>query len=218
MSEKKGYFRRFSEEGLKEIIFESFRSWLWPITLSGITVVLGYAQQLPLMYIFVGSVATFAFVTHGILKATEWKYVKTPEHKLDFLDFEFGANYDKDKPGKIIEFGLGVRLKSQYAFPMEVEIVSITSRFDNRVPTEKNDLKGKVINVSGRGECFFSDTPIDISNIDFKGKNIDASVEYTVRYGVPSKRIYKHSKSMNILMSFDNEGNYRNSSWSDSHI
>lgn len=210
----KNIFTRVREEGIKELIWESLRSWLWPLAVPVITVVLGYAQQLPLMYIFVGAVASFALITHGLVMITEWRFIKTPEHKLDFIEPNIGAIYDKEDPAKANAVYLGIKLLSLYNFPIEVEVSDMKTKIDNRVPKDKSIL-GRVIKVGMRGVCYFNDDDIDITNLDLKGKEINGSIDFTVNYGIPGKRIYKYKKSIELTFLFDNEGNYQTHSWSD---
>jgi len=201
----KGIITSISLEGAKELLWSTARTWLWPLLVTLLTPVLGYIQGLPLMYVFVATIATFAFITHGLVKITEWRFIRTPEHKIDFIEPNFGGNTDKDDPKHIKDIFLGARLRSYFGFPLQVDIVKLNTRFDDRVPKVKSP-QGKPIDVGMQGTCFFNDEIIDIHDMDLKGKDIRASVDFTVKYGLPSDMRYTYSRSIDVIFCFDKEG------------
>jgi hypothetical protein len=215
MVENKKYFSRIRDEGIKEIIWAFLRSWIWPLVVPALTAILGYMQGLPLMYIFLGTVAAFAFVTHGLVKITEWRFIRTPEHKLDFIEPNVGAVYDKTDERKITDIYLGIKLNSGAAFPMNVEVDKFKSKFNNIVPAVPGP-KIRKLTVGISGSCFFNDGLIDIRGIDLKDKEIRSSVSFTVKYGIPGNVIYTYSRSIDVIWAFDKNGYYKSHVWSNS--
>jgi hypothetical protein len=212
---KEGWLSRISSEGIKEFLWEVMRSWLVPILVPLVTAALGYAQNLPLMYIFIGAVSAFAFITHGLVKVTEWRFIRTPEHKLDFIEIAGGFDFDKNDAKKVTGVYLGVRLKTNAAFPIEVNLISLNTELGNRVPAKKGPgIKNLTVGIGGF--CFFNDGAIDLSDVDLKNKEIHGRVSFKLKYGAVGNPAFEYKRDIDVTLIFDKDGYYSSFAWGNS--
>jgi hypothetical protein len=80
-------------ETVQSILHTEFvRTLLVPAVTTALTVVTGYLQGLPIMWIMVGGALVFMAVTQGMLRAAELRLMANPENKVVVVAVHFGRD------------------------------------------------------------------------------------------------------------------------------
>ena len=197
------FLKRIGLAWLEDTIFDLTRKHIVIVAGTGLSMVLGFIDGLPLTYIFLGAVATFALVSHGLLRFNEWRFQINPEHKLDFLRPEVMQVADR-QTHEVNAIKLGFNLINKAIFPLEVEIEEIRTSFEGRVnssaPRRITDIK-KV----GMGDRLsVGHDAIDLSGIDLNNFAGEGQLEFRVNYGAIGKRYYTFSRRLILEILFKN--------------
>ena len=165
-------------------------------------------QGLPWGYIYVGTLAAFAFGMHGLCRLQEWNYKNKVKDKLIFST----ANLNK-VPKNDLAFRLGFALHNAAEFPIQFEITSLKTDFGEDIKRKriKEQERKKIIDIPANGKGWFNDEPIELS--DFPASQaVYGYIEASIKYGRPNKRKYEIEFKKNIDVWFDDNKNFR--SWS----
>jgi hypothetical protein len=185
MAERKGHGSRIVERLMQVhavhtlLQLDFVRTTLTPLVLTIATGGLGFLDGIPAMYIAVGCSLAFAAITQGMLRASEYRQWKSPEHKLRFNGTVFNfdlvhvpnnrraraanaslarkAHLPATVEPLIRELGsgqLGVELINYASFPMSVFIESAESEIEGHKPPRSKYPKDKV--------TIFPGTPVRI--------------------------------------------------------
>lgn len=174
-------------------------TYIFPLGLPVVTGWLGYAQGLPLMYIFVGAGVMFAATVTGLLRYTEWKELQRVEGKLYLVTPSIVLI---QKQG----YALGVQMQNNAVFPVEVEIEDLRTQIDSKLPKGKR-LAGKRIILQPNNVGWFYDNSVEIEIP--KPGTIEGTLEAKLKYGrVGSRLQYKLEEKKQITARFDEEGKW----------
>ena len=159
------------------------------------------------MYVALGAMAAFAFVTNGLLRFDEWRLRRRVADKLSLSSIICGRNIR----GAGIFFGVSLNNSAQFA--VEFEVKRLSTRIGNLVPLEtKFDVKRVTIPPNGSG--FFNDHVIAIDNPSKPG-TLQGFIEYEFAYGQSGPLKYSLSGKKQVIVSFNNEGLLVHGSWND---
>lgn len=199
------FLRAASGGAIKAIFYKITLVYLIPIGIPIVTAVLGWSQGLPWMYIALGAMAAFAFITNGLLRFDEWRLQRRVEDKLTFSSVLVGRSVSD---GGII---VGLQLMNSATFSIEFEMTKLTTRLGTIVPKDtKYNVKNVTVPPHGTG--WFYDHPIFIDNPPHPG-TIEGFIEYEIKYGRGNVLKYRLSGKKQIVASFDPSGLLTHGAW-----
>lgn len=172
---------------------------------------LGWMQGVPLMYIYVGAILAFAGTGVGLLRVLELRVRISPANKLAFSRSRVavGRTAETMQPLR-----LGFELHSCYDYPLDCEIVSVTSRVGDRIPLEEPQLP-QIIDVPPNGVVWFDDHIINAAKPQ-DGSVVEGTLEFEVAYGPKGgKRKHYIRSKKRVYVAFDDDGNVRGMEWQD---
>ncbi len=157
--------------------------------------IFGYAQSLPLMYIWVGAFASFGFFTWGLWNFDNWRTIRSVESKIVFgkilLANGTGSN------GVCIGFDLLNRAN----FSIEFKVEKISTKIKTTVPSSNRYEKRNFIVPAG-GFGYFYDFPIDLRD-DERVDLVEGFLESSILYGRSGSLSHKINIKKKILIKFD---------------
>lgn len=201
-----GWLKRACAGGVVKGVMHHFTIiYAIPFGMPLLTAVIGYVNKISLFWIWLGMLATFSFVSTGLLRFDEWRYRRRIEDKLVFESVIVARSIAND--GIIV----GLRLISLATFPIEYEITSISTKIDNIIPRKNHEPQIFTMPLQGIG--WFYDGVIEL--IEPYQSNRQGSIEYTIRYGRKGSLKHSISGKKQINFSFDKENILLNSTWHD---
>lgn len=181
----------------KAIAYHVTLTYVLPVGAPLLAAYLGYVQGLPLMYIFVGSLFAFACAATGAVQFSEWLFKRSVRDKLGFAGLRIIHN------ARGAGLGLGVSLSSSADIPITFELVSVTTRLNNRVPAERN-FAVREITMPPRGVGYFDDHIIDV--VPPTPGSLEGEIDFVFRYG--KEGLMKHDLQIRkqVIATFNAEG------------
>ncbi|MEX2616976.1 MAG: hypothetical protein WD767_12850 [Alphaproteobacteria bacterium] len=204
-------FRFIKKEGAREIVVEAIRSWLWPPLAAGVSVVIGFAQDIPWFYIAVGACVIFSAVATGLLRFDEWRFRQTVKNKLNFASLRVTTKLNLD--GSVESVGLGFILNNSALFPVEFAVKSLQTQLADRFPP-KREYDTKRFIVAANGNAWFDDFHIEMPDPP-RNQAIEGSIKFEVCYGRPGQLNCTLGKKLKINIGFDGNGNVHGSNWTE---
>ena len=171
-------------------------AWLsasYPFLASVGAVVAGYFQDIPIMWIIVGAVLTFAGTTFGIYSLYLYNFQRDPEHKLKFL------NPIVTRDGSLVS--IGFVLRNDALFPIEFEVCEIRTSCAQRIPQEMGQWVKRKILVDPGETRFFWDNGIDIANVT--DTLMLGQMRVFLCYGRQGKMRHQISRDLNLYIPLD---------------
>ncbi|MEQ8584499.1 MAG: hypothetical protein RLO01_04160 [Thalassobaculaceae bacterium] len=205
-------WRLFSREASKELAIEAIRSWIWPPLFAAAVAVIGWFENLPWFYIFVGSSLGFAGLATGLLRIDEWIRRNRAENKLLFENIRVLGILDQEND-KTSAIRFGFQLLNKAVFPIECKVIKVDSSLAGEYPPKKTFQK-TVYDVSEGMSFFFDDYNIDLSK-QINDKELEGSISFIVRYGRKGRRVHELSKKFKIVVGFSSEGKLSGASWNE---
>ena len=189
---------------------EALRIWPAPVFGTGAAVVIGWLQELPLFYIYLGAVVSFAAISTGMLQFSQWRYRNRVEDKLVFSTMRFSRRILEDDKVKNLRFG--IVLSNKALFPIQYEVRKmLTSVGDDRPP--KKEYKKNIYTIPIDGTGYFDDFDIPIN------RTIDASeeglIEYEIAYGRPGRLKCTIKGKKRIFFAVSDQGKIEAINWVD---
>tara|TARA_R110000787_G_scaffold40980_6_gene101424 strand:+ start:1510 stop:2139 length:630 start_codon:yes stop_codon:yes gene_type:complete len=192
--------KAIAEGGIKAIAFYVFTKVLLPVRMPMMTIVMGYASGAPWFYIWIGFLASLAFVFHWLLKMNEWMFKIKVKDKIALAGlFPF---FDVD--GK---HGVQLQLASLAEFPIDFRVENFDFRLGGRVP-EDEQVFSSTIPPHGKGWKNSGTVDIDVN----ENKPITGTLKYSIEYG--RNKTFNNVLDGNISLSFiRNENGEYHLSW-----
>ena len=131
-------------------------TYILPLGAPVVTVVIGYISDLPWFWIWLGALAAFAFISHGLLRFDEWRDRRRIDGKLAFQSIVFGRNI---RGRGLI---LGLRFNNLAAFSLEFEVTEVRTRLGDTVPALEHEATKHTVPATGIG--WYNDNPIELDN------------------------------------------------------
>lgn len=199
-------------------IFASAETWisriqnLWvlftlPSVAGFLTALLGYIQNLPVMWIAVGGIASFSFMANGVLRFVEWRQKTEVQYKFDVIGIYPLADcaWNKQgKPTKIEKLNIGFQILNRASFPIQYEIEECRVVSSSRI-ADASKLDGQKFIVPAMVGGGSHPEPIAIG--DLNTTETSGHLEVTVKYG----KIGNLKYSINKKYAFDLSLNIENS-------
>lgn len=184
--------------------------WLWVPAITAGGVVIGWLQDYPLFYLYIGAVILFAAASVAVLRFSEWRYRSRVADKLVFSNVRVGV-HPMDTPFKI-HVRLGILLQNVADFPIRVERVTFNTSFGNKYPPKK-EYDVSEIEIPPHGLGFLDDHLIEIN--DTLSGMIEGKIEYLVKYGRGLSRRHELKQTKKICVGFNDDGTAPIVEWSD---
>lgn len=196
-----------TREGLREIVSGAIRVWLWPPLATGAGVVIGWLEQMPWFYVFIGATVIFAAVSSGLLRFDEWRDRRRVDGKFGFTSVIFGRNI---KGRGLI---LGLQFNNSAAFSLEFEVTEVRTRLGDKVPALEHKAIKLAVPATGIG--WYNDNPIELDNPPHPG-TVEGFIEFRIKYGLPGSSLeYSLSGKKQVVAVFNDDGLLTQGSWND---
>lgn len=167
---------------------------LIPAGMPLMTLVFGYANELPLFYIWIGFLASLAFVFHWLTKMSEWRYKIKVKGKLNIS----GLSPFIDNDGK---YGVQIQLVSIAEFPIHCRISKIDLILGDRVPSVNNSDQPNKLTIPAFGHGWKNS---DVVMVDNNVSNaISGKLKYEIEYSKNKSYNEKITGDLNINFVFD---------------
>ena len=138
---------------------ELVKTWLLPFASTLGAGLVGWLQEVPLFYMFVGLALFFAAVSTGLLRFTEWQYRNRVVDKLVFKSLRVAPNILNAASVDLVRFGFLLSNKSE--FPIQFEIEKLHTSFGDYYAPKK-DYKRNSITIPPHGDGWFDDHNISV--------------------------------------------------------
>lgn len=180
--------------------------WSLPFLLSALTVVAGYFQSVPWMYVIVAATFVFAAAAAGALRLSEFWARITAQNKLLFQQIIPAADFIRDKKsGKIKNIErvqIGISLQNTAHFPISYVVDEMSTSFEGMANARpKRDTNGAHIAPFSIG--WFRDQPIDAKQMSLTKNVFEGHLKFKIRYGLPGNEKYPMERNLNVTMTFD---------------
>lgn len=188
------------------LTWQPVQQFLWPLVIGPVvTAVLGLAGGVPMMWVWVAALASFAFMTHGLLRLNEWIDRTSANGKLDIIEPTIQiTGAETVEPIEIASAQIGVSLGNRAIFPMEFRVERIDTRFADRVGSVKNYAnRGGVI--APNSVSFFRDSAITIEKprLILERKGYESRIDILISYGKPGGKRFTIERSFAISVFVD---------------
>jgi hypothetical protein len=180
--------------------------WSLPFLLSALTVVAGYFQSVPWMYVIVAATFVFAAAATGALRLSEFWARITAQNKLLFQQIIPAADFVRDKKsGKIkgIErVQIGISLQNAAHFPISYIIEEMSTSFEGMANARpKRETNGADISPFSIG--WYRDQPIDAKQMLITKSVFEGHLKFKLRYGLPGNEKFPMERNLNVTFNFD---------------
>ena len=176
--------RKFLQGAAGWLAGEFISTWVWVPAITGVGVVVGWAQAIPWFYLYVGGAVLFAAVSTGMLRFGEWRQRNRVEHKIRHMGMRINA---KQKDDRIASVQFGLNLHNTAAFPLNYRVRDLTTKITlqngNRIVyPPKQEYLNDAITLAPGAIGFFDDHEIPLPP-DYHGDNNVAELSCRVLYG-----------------------------------
>jgi hypothetical protein len=185
--------------------FISSETWLaraqnlWALatipSLAGLlTAMLGYLQNLPLMWITIGGVVVFAYMATGLLRFQQWRTYNVVNGKIESLGplVRLDCDWDKKgKPTKIAKMNGGLNFVNRSNFPLVYKFSKFQVIIAGRVADDSKLLGKPTWCVAGM-PMFAHPDPVALG--DLKLLSVSGTVEIEMTYGRDERMPYTLKK------------------------
>jgi hypothetical protein len=182
--------------------------WSLPFLLSAMTVLAGYLQSVPWMYVIVAATFVFACAAAGALRLSEFRARITAQNKLGLPQILPAANFIRDKKtGKIKSIEkvqICMVLQNNAHFPMSYLVDELSTSFEGIVNARPNrDTRGADIPPLSQG--WYRDTPIDVKQMAITKQIFEGHIKFKLRYGLPGNERHLMERDLNLTFIFDDK-------------
>ena len=197
--------KALTKEILRESIWQTVRIWAWPILAMGVSVVIGWIQDFPLYYLYIGALFSGACFSTGILRFDEWRERNRVEYKLTFNAVRVAKKLKDD--GSVQSISLGFKLSNMAAFPIAFRVDELDTQFKDRYPPKK-DYEINEITVAPGGVGWFSDHSIDVP-VPPVNQAAEGLLRFRLTYGRPNHLRYVLEEKRRCLLASMIRGMHR---------
>lgn len=188
---------------------EAIATWLWPAIVPMVTFLIGWFGNFPWFYLWIGSVATFAFSVHALVRFGDWKTVNNLNDRVVFDSVRFGKSVNKD--GNVTHFRFGIQIKNNSVFDISFGVVEMRSSFmECHSPNKRR--KNEIYHVGSQNYGWADDFNIEIPNKIGFG-TYEGSIECVIKFGRGDNLKYQKAIYQKILVSFDENGQVNTWEW-----
>ena len=183
---------------------EFIKTWILPLVGTGVGVLIGGVQGLPLFYLYVGGVFLFAAFSAGLLFFSGWRAINRVEHKLTLLRVRhkpiFHASDDS-----IIAVQFGFTLTNSAPYPIQFKIDDLRTILTlqgapNPAYSPNIERDDAEYTVAPNSTAFFDDFRIPVPS-HFVGL-ARAQLQCRLSYGRNGRLIYHLGMSKMAIFNF----------------
>jgi hypothetical protein len=205
-------------EAVKAIVYsEFFRATLLPLVWTVLTAVAGYTQGIPLMWVMVGTAASFMFVVLAMAGTYALKQQQTPQNRLTYNVVYQGDLTPANPPllgnrhqrrsqrrqphqqlsatqldphvSRTIDKGqLGIEVTNNALFPISLIFVSAKSEIEGFEPPRTDYPKPPIMIAAGQ-KIRVCDEAMEMEQ--FPCQKLSGELDLFVRYGLPGKERFE---------------------------
>ena len=181
---------------LKPNAWDLVSLWYWlkttfPVFAGGGAAAMGIYDQLPTMWIIVGTAVTFASTAIGLLGYRLYIAQRNPEHKLIFV-----------RPLVSRDLGfvrIGIEVRNDAVFPIDIRVQDFRTSCANRITQIPQTIDQF---QAAPGETrFLYDPVIDIDGIT--DLIMIGRIQLTLDYGHPKRMRFSMSRDLNLFIPID---------------
>lgn len=199
------WLKSISGDGLRELVVEGVRAWLWPPLSAAVIAVLAVLDGYPLTIVVLSAGAMFALVANGLLRFSEWNHSRNPKNKVDFAGPHVGIVPKRDDVSVLMALNFGFQLKNNSTFPVEIHVDRIRTSF-GRWNNPQPKIKHRDFTIGADGILWFDDDDISVEDVDLKNKMEDVYVDFSVSYGTNGNLKHTYAKRFTFPVVFNEEG------------
>ena len=182
--------------------------WSLPFLLSAMTVMAGYLQAVPWMYVIVAATFVFASAAAGALRLSELWARMTAQNKLILQQIMPAADFIRDKKtGKIKNIEkvqMCIVLQNTAHFPISYIIDEISTSFEGMVnPRPMRNIFGADIPPFSVG--WYRDVIIDAKQMPITKNIFEGHIKFKLRYGLPGNEKHPMERNLNLTLTFDDK-------------
>ncbi|MGI0016395.1 MAG: hypothetical protein ACREBU_23490 [Nitrososphaera sp.] len=191
---------------VQAIVFHITKTFILPIGMPVMTVFFGRLADFPWFYIWIGFLASLAFVFHWLVKLDEWLYRVRVKDKIVFSMVRFGKNIHGEG------IFIGFEMNSLADFPIDFDVKSLAVKLGDKVPRDEHQA-GRPLTIppKGKGWCDSNIITIDPP----KPGTIEGHQDFTVRYGRFGELKHSFSGKKQVVAAYNTEGLLTHGSWND---
>jgi hypothetical protein len=205
---KETFLQSIKAGGTRAIAFHVVKTYVIPFGMPIMTLLIGLVTSVQWFYIWIGFLASLAFVFHWLLKMNEWLYRIKVEDKIVFSAIRFCRNI------KTNGISIGFVVNNLADFPINFEVSNLVVKLGDKVPAE--DHKGGAIYIiPAKGNGWYDSHSVQIDKIPKSGL-IEGYIDFTINYG-KSKNSLKNnfSAKKQLVAHFSQDGILQGGSWND---
>jgi hypothetical protein len=182
--------------------------WSLPFLLSALTIVAGYLQSVPWMYIIVAVTFVFASAAAGALRLSELWARMTAQNKLALQQILPAADFIRDKKtGKIKNIEkvqICIVLQNNAHFPISYIVDKLATSFEGMMNVRPNreTLGADIPPFWSDG---IRDAPIDAKQTLITKNIFEGHIKFTLRYGLPGNEKHPMERNLNLTFAFDDK-------------
>jgi hypothetical protein len=194
--------------GFKAVAFHITKTFIIPIGTPIMIFVLGYLEEMPWFYIWLGVLASLSFVFTWLLRMDEWLYRQRSKDKIAFSRVKFSRNIKGEG------VSIGFEVTNLADFPIDFEVPKLDVRLGNIIPS-KDHQQGQVITIPPKCMGWYDSNIIKIDNPPKSG-TVEGCIDFSINYG-RSAGAQRHSFSAKkqIVVFFNQDGLLEHGVWND---
>src|SRR5437868_7333425 len=182
--------------------------WLLPFLLSAVTVMAGYFQSVPWMYVMVAATIVFAAASAGALRLSEFWARITAQNKLGLWQILPAANFIRDKKtGKIKSIEkvqICIILQNNAHFPISYIVDELSTSFEGMMNARPiRDTLGA--DIPPTSQAWYRDAPIDAKQMADTKQIFEVHIKSKLRYGLPGNEKHPMERNLNLTFVFDDK-------------
>lgn len=203
------------------------RTLLLPTVTAVGTAILGWLEQIPLMWVLMATALAFMGAMQGIWSASAYLERKNPAYKLqvtsplfNFRLIEVSPPNRKQRRSATAQGGapavpahrhfekgqLGFAIWNKASFPISIIVFAAETEIEGLKPPRSTFPKKPTLIQPGT-TIWIHDDPIDLQNMDCD--NLDGSMDITVKYGLPGKERFEMKQKGTVEIFMESFGQYK---------
>lgn len=207
MSEGNWLTRKFAggfAQGLGSLLF----TYLYPIAAPAIAVLFGKMNEIPLFWIWLVAIATFAIAVISLVYLDELQRRRRVKGRLVFSSVNIVRSVHN-----LNNLVFGIQVKNLANFQIDFKMVKMITKLEDRVPAKQDWLEGPTeIEVPMQGGGWFYDDEICVTNPPKPGP-LKGFIEFELIYGRPGNMKYSLSGKKCFYVMFDEHGEVTDFFW-----
>lgn len=186
---------------IANFIAEEFvQTWLIPVVLTIGVALIGWVQNdISLFYFSIGVIFSFAAITTGLLRFSEWKFRVTAKDKLLFTTVRARKMLHQSELSDFA-ISLGFQLRNIATFPIEMSVHDVKTELSDIYAENRPYLTDSSIVAPGNDVWF------DDHKIELKGNQWEGTISARIEYGRPGNLNQEITLNKKVFVIIDYNG------------